>query len=154
MKKQCWGFSSCVAALYDRFLSCFSTFCFACTLYYPAMKHAGKCQPLFSRILYYKGYCIPSVHLTSAPVYRHLLFYPGLFKSLPLISRLSLSSKWFSNLPALGQTSNWISKLLPANREHRISNFALRNDDSQFIPCRAQIVVGLITKTDLGPRTI
>lgn len=154
MKKQCWGVSSCVAALHNRFSSFFSTFCSACTLYYPAVKHAANCQPLFSRILYHDGHCLPSVHFTSALVYRHILVYPGLFKSLPLISRLSLSSKWFSNLPALGQTSDWISKFLPTNREHRISNFALRHDNSQFIPCRAQIVVGLITKTDLVPRTI
>lgn len=149
MKKQCWGNSSCVAALHVRFSSFFSTFCSACTLYYPAVKQAGNCQPLFSRCLYYGGHCLPSVHLTSALVYRHLLVFPGLFKPLPLISRLSLSSKWLSNLPALGQTSNWISKFLPTNREHRISNFAFRHDNSQFIPCRAQIVVGLITKTDL-----
>lgn len=108
----------------------------------------------FSRILHYEGHCLPSLHLTSALAYPHLPVYLGLFKSLPLISRLSLSSKWFSNLPALGQTSNWIPKFLPTNREHRISNFALRHDNSQFILCRAQIVVGLITKTDLVPRTI
>ena len=81
-------------------------------------------------------------------------FFLGFSRWPPLISRLALSSKWFSNLPTLGQASNWISKFLPTNREHRISSFALCHDNSQFILCRAQIVVGLITKTDLVQRTV
>lgn len=123
-----------------------------CTLYYPTVKHAGNCQPLF---------------FTNFVLRRPLpTFSTSHFSScLPPPSRLPwafqvpsshfspfIVSKWFSNLPALGKTSNWISKFLPTNREHRISNFALRHDNSQFIPCRAQIVVGLITKTDLVPR--
>ena len=78
----------------------------------------------------------------------------GFSKSPSLISRLLLSSKWLSNLPTLGQASNWISKFFPTNRKHRISNFALRHNNSQFILCRAQIVAGLITKTDLVHRII
>ena len=58
------------------------------------------------------------------------LFFLGFSKSRPLISRPLLSSKWFSNLPALRQASNWISKFLPTNRKHRISNFAPRHDNS------------------------
>lgn len=146
-----------MAALYDKFLCCFSTFCSSSTFYYPAVKHTGNCQPFFFHLksaLRRPSPTFSTVYLTPAPVYRHLFVYPGVFKLNPPDSRLSLSSKRFSNLSALGQTSNWILKFLPTNREHRISNFALRHDNAQFIPRGAQIVVGLITKTDLVPRTI
>lgn len=64
---------------YDRFLFRFSRFDSAFILFYRAMERAENCQPLCSQNLR-DGHGLPSVHLTSALVYRNLLFFPELFQ--------------------------------------------------------------------------
>ena len=67
------------------------------------------------------------------------------------------SSKWLRNLPTLSLPSNRIFEFLPANRNHRIPRLALRHNDAKLVPRRRQIVIRLITQTDLystPPNTI